>query len=65
MAKVRSGYQLHVVDGEGVLQGTVELAGYDLYKGMAVWQLAGDISALLPHTAFESAFESESKTEEG
>ena len=61
MATIREGYKLHVLDGEGVLQGTVELGGYDLDRRMSAWGLAGEILETLPAEAFKT----ESKTEEG
>ena len=61
MARIKAGYRLHVVDGAGVLQGTIALKGYDLDEAGEVWQLAGDVVVTLPAEAFES----ESKTEEG
>ena len=61
MARIKAGYRLHVVDGEGVLQGTVELGGFDLQKSLPRRALAEAIEDALATEAFES----ESKTEEG
>ena len=61
MAKIKAGFRLHVVDGEGVLQGTVQLQGFDLEKPLPRMALAEALQDALPATAFES----ESKTEEG
>ena len=65
MTKVRAGYKLHVVDREGVLQGTVQLEGYDLDKPWVWMALVQAVEDALPAVAFESELESESKTEGG
>ena len=65
MARIKAGYWLHVVDGEGVLQGTLELGGYDLDRSLAASALALGICDILPAGAFEGDPDSESNTEEG
>ena len=64
MATIKAGYRVHVVDGEGVLQGTVELGGCDLKKSLCRMDLVEAIEEILPAAAFEVHTRSESKTQE-
>ena len=61
MATIKAGYRLHVVDGDGILQGTVELEGYDLDRSLARNAMALAVCDVLS----DGAFETESKTEGG
>ena len=51
--RVIKGYKLLVVDGDGVLQGTVQLEGYDLDHPIAASELAREIRDELPAEAFD------------
>lgn len=51
--RVIKGYKLHVVDAQGLLQGTVDLEGYDLDHPIAASELAREIRDQLPSEAFD------------
>ncbi len=55
MKVIKPGYQVALIDPDGIFIDTIDLEGYNLEKSMALGIMANDIKALLPEEAYEEA----------
>ena len=53
MRQLKPGYQVALIDPDGIFIDTIDLEGYNLEKSIALGIIANKIKALLPEEAYE------------